>query len=611
MIQEITLHGRVEDSIEYFANIAGRGLVHRYFYEPSDGSMDRFFYGGKEFGIEKEGIRHKGNGGSFCEYMFGVEQPIKDLVRKDVLNRLAMYGALFNNETAKLTFTGKTDGYHSYDRVFLDGNAVSNYYFFLDIDLPGDPGSQQELILKLVGKTLKYSPAVGKGDDSSLMSELTADLDGYNPVIFLFRLVNRYHRRYYDLFKELYSEKREIPEEGERVLSSLAAEFNIDQYQQERIKIDVIYNHPENKRVLDEYKDILISLDKIEEITPSDTTGLNRLRSLAIRNNIPLSLFDLLDEVLLKDKKLIQGEEPDYIKESRTLLDGLFMPIEGGLDAVLSKKGLPRLIIDKKCSLENRDLAFDSLLLDIGKACDETFQKGDARPVERFSELITYFDRFDTSASMIGRMAFMDEDVPVEKLRSILGNKRVFEEVQKGLFETLFISDLLSNKYLTSSGRRKILELDKGLDDVEKGYKSLNDVANRISVINDEDRKYQILHTAARDMLRKVPGVMEGKGDQDRFLKEVLKGLLHEGPVKNIPKGVMKRVFIALKMEIFYINEILPRIIETGDMKEREDFLHNSGLDRFYVEDIERKFLEMSELSPEARQRFKAMVEEG
>jgi len=610
MIQEITLHGRVEDSIEYFANIAGRGLVHRYFYEPSDGSMDRFFYGGKEFVIEKEGIRHKGNGGSFCEYMFGVEQPIKDLVRKDVLNRLAMYGALFNNETAKLTFTGKTDGYHSYDRVFLDGNAVSNYYFFLDIDLPGDPGSQQELILKLVGKTLKYSPAVGKGDDSSLMSELTADLDGYNPVIFLFRLVNRYHRRYYDLFKELYSEKREIPEEGERVLSSLAAEFNIDQYQQERIKIDVIYNHPENKRVLDEYKDILISLDKIEEITPSDTTGLNRLRSLAIRNNIPLSLFDLLDEVLLKDKKLIQGEEPDYIKESRTLLDGLFMTIEGGLDAVLSKKGLPRLIIDKKCSLENRDLAFDSLLLDIGKACDEAFQKGDARPVERFSELITYFDRFDTSASMIGRMAFMDEDVPVEKLRSILGNKRVFEEVQKGLFETLFISDLLSNKYLTSSGRRKIIELDKGLDDVENGYKSLNDVANRISVINDEDRKYQILHTAARDMLRKAPGVMEGKGDQDRFLKEVLKGLLHEGPVKNIPKGIMKRVFIALKLEIFYINEILPKIIETGDMKEREDFLHNSGLDRFYVEDIERKFLDSSDLSPEIKQRFKAMAEE-
>ncbi|HLB05444.1 MAG TPA: TIGR04442 family protein, partial [Thermodesulfobacteriota bacterium] len=77
-----------------------------------------------------------------------------------------------------------------------------------------------------------------------------------------------------------------------------------------------------------------------------------------------------------------------------------------------------------------------------------------------------------------------------------------------------------------------------------------------------------------------------------------------------IPKGIMKRVFIALKLEIFYINEILPKIIETGDMKEREDFLHNSGLDRFYVEDIERKFLDSSDLSPEIKQRFKAMAEE-
>ena len=169
MIQEITLHGRVENSIEFYATIAGRGLVYSYFYEPSEGSSDRFFFGGREFVIDKEGIRHKGNGGSVCEYMFGVEQPLKDMVRRDVLNRLAMYGALFDDETGKVIFTDKTDGYCMYDRVFLEGNAVSNYYFFIDIDLRGDIGSQQEQILKLVGKTLKYSPAVGKGDDVSLM----------------------------------------------------------------------------------------------------------------------------------------------------------------------------------------------------------------------------------------------------------------------------------------------------------------------------------------------------------------------------------------------------------------------------------------------------------
>lgn len=610
MIHEITLHGRVEDKIEYYATIAGRGLVHRYYYEPSDGSIDRFFYAGKEFVIEKGGIRHKGNGGAFCEYMFGVEQPLKDLVRKDVLNRLAMYGAAFNEETVRLTFTDKTDGYCSYDRVFLDGNAVSNYYFFLDMELPGDIASQQERILKLVGKTLKYSPSVGKGADGSLISELVADLDGYNPMIFLFRLVNRYHQRYHNLFNELYSPKKEISEEGQKLLSSFAEEFNIDQYQQERIKIDVIYNHPDNKRVLDEYKDLLISFEKIKEIDPASIASLNRIRSLAIRNNIPLSLFDLLEEVLLRDKILLLGEEPAYIKESRMLLDGLFI-LDGGLGAILSKNDILKLLFDKKSSIENRDMAFDSLLLDIGKACDEGSQKGDTRALERFSELITYFDRFDTTVSMINRMAFMDEDLPVEKLRSILGNMRAFEEIQSGLFEKLFISDLLENRYITSSGRRKVVALSKGLDYAEKGYKSLNDVATTISRINEEDRTYQLLYSTAKERLRKIPGIMERKSEHDAVLKGILKDVLHEGVVKKIPKEVMKRVFIALKMEIFYINEILPKILESGDMKPREDFLHNSGFDRFYVEDIERDYIERAELPEDMVKRFKELVEQG
>ena len=34
--------------------------------------------------------------------------------------------------------------------------------------------------------------------------------------------------------------------------------YNIDQYQQ-RIKIDVLYKHPDNRRIIDEYKDILVS----------------------------------------------------------------------------------------------------------------------------------------------------------------------------------------------------------------------------------------------------------------------------------------------------------------------------------------------------------------
>ena len=71
---------------------------------------------------------------------------------------------------------------------------------------------------------------------------------------------------------------------------------------------------------------------------------------------------------------------------------------------------------------------------------------------------------------------------------------------------------------------------------------------------------------------------MEGKGDSDKLLKEVLKNLLHEGPIKRIPREIMKRVFIALKMEIFYVNDILPKIMDTFDMKPRGISFITAGL---------------------------------
>ncbi|MCK4739120.1 MAG: TIGR04442 family protein [Deltaproteobacteria bacterium] len=607
MIQEIRFHGKIGDDIEYYATVLGTGLMHQHFYESRDGKLDRFFYGGKEFVIDEDGITHKGNGGSFCKYMFGVEQPLKDLIRKDVENRLAMYGAKSDKESG-LTFTNSSDGHLDFNRIFIEGNAVSNYYFFMDFNFKGEVKDQQEQILKLTGKTLKYTRAIARGDDSALTSELGADLDGYKPVIFLFRIENRYHKRYYDLFKELYGEKKELTPEGQLLLQSLADEFNINHYQQERIKLDVTYNHAENKRVVDEYKDVLISFEAQQELGSTDTASLNRLRALAIKNNIPHYLFDLLDEVLLKDKKLVHGDEPDYIKQCRAILDGLFSLEDGSLETVIDKADIVKLLADKKRSMEKRDY-FDGLLLEVGKSCDENFQRGDTNSLERFSELITFFDRFDTTSSMINHLAFMAEDVTVETLRSILGNKRAFEDIEEGLFDTLFIKDLVINKYLTYAGKKKINTLSKGLIDVEEGYKALNIVAEEIALANEEDRIYNILYNTAKERLRDIPGAMSGKDDDDSFLKEVLKSLLKDSPVEKIPKKIMKKVFTSLKMEGFYSNEVLPKIIETEDMPMREDFLHNSGFDRFFIEDIERLYLEKTEIPAEKVKKFKELVD--
>ena len=80
--------------------------------------------------ITPEGVTHRGNGGSCCEYMFGVEQPLADLAKPDVTNRLVMYGTSFR-EDGNLQFSDRTEGFHRYERIFFEGHAICNYFFFV------------------------------------------------------------------------------------------------------------------------------------------------------------------------------------------------------------------------------------------------------------------------------------------------------------------------------------------------------------------------------------------------------------------------------------------------------------------------------------------------
>lgn len=131
MNKDIRLHGHIDDRIEYYAIVAGEDAHRRYFFNAaeSNGAQLRFFSPGNEFVIGRGGIRHAGNGGSFCEYMFGVDQPMADLAKGDVINRLVVYGARSGDEGGTLHFSEQTSGELGFDKIFFDGNAVANYFF--------------------------------------------------------------------------------------------------------------------------------------------------------------------------------------------------------------------------------------------------------------------------------------------------------------------------------------------------------------------------------------------------------------------------------------------------------------------------------------------------
>src|SRR6266550_4104153 len=151
MIRAIVHQGSIGPSTEYFAVIAGPDVDRRFFFEQigtGRGDVIRYFGGSSEIVLNPEGVRFRGNGGIFGEYMFGGHLPVGDLLNEEVVNRLVMFGtelrvagselrgadvskrATRNPQPAhELRFTDRTEGFETYDSLFLQGNAVANYFF--------------------------------------------------------------------------------------------------------------------------------------------------------------------------------------------------------------------------------------------------------------------------------------------------------------------------------------------------------------------------------------------------------------------------------------------------------------------------------------------------
>ncbi|AJE02846.1 TIGR04442 family protein [Geobacter pickeringii] len=604
MYKDIRLHGQIFDRFEYYAIVAGEDAHQRYFFNAADGADGelRFFSPGNEFVISREGIRHAGNGGSFCEYMFGVDQPLADLAKAEVINRLIVYGAHAGEESGPLLFSERTGGELGFEKIFFEGNAVVNYFFFLSSTrLPGSLPHQQEALVRTIGKALKRSPAVGNQNENALIAEVLGLLDDPKALFFLFKLINTPHREYYEAFRHLYFKNKKIADHDFAILTGIAARHDIDRYQQERIRIDVMYKHQANRRIVDEYKNILIDCQRRREITSLENARLTRLKTLSVRNKIPGALFYALDEVLKEDKKLVGPEEQDYIAETRQVLEGLFLG-EREIESAIDNEDAVKLLFAKKRAAENRDHTFEEILLEASKACDEKIRDGaDISLLEGFSRIITYFDRYDATSQVVNQLAFMENvRITEEMLRSLLGNREAFEELRPGLFGEIFIADLLDNKYLGKYGRQKVTTLVSGLRLVKENRLAVSDLLERLHATDREERLAITLLECVRDRIRNFYSKYATRADQETLHREVSEDLRNRKVISDeIPERIFAETILTIKKEAIYLHSLLPRIVADRDIALREDFLENSGLDRFYVEELEREYFELNELDME------------
>ena len=604
MIRAIVHQGFIGKAIEYFAVVVGPDVDRRFFFEQISnprGDVVRYFGGGSELVLNPEGVRFQGNGGLFGEYMFGGHLPVDDLLNDEVVNRLVMFGATADAKAGGLRFTYNTNGFETYDNLFLQGNAIANYVFFIDDRKKyDDVTDRQAKTLRSAGKLMKRSRRVGNGQFIGLAHEVLASLEEPESTLLMLRVVNLANQRFAEQCREAYAAHRNIDELATGGDADLG---RVEAYQRERIQIDVIYHDPANQELIDEYKRILASCAG-SIINPSARARLMRIRTLSLRNEVPLSIFDTLEEIVLEGPHAPSEEaEPDYIQSTREILGGFLLG--KNIRRKLSSLDMVQLMENKQKAAANRDQTFEELLLETGRQIDEIGrEEADIERLESFGELVTLFDRIDHTTTLINKLAFMDDvELSQEHVRSLLGNMQVFESLRRGLFQQLFIDPIISNEYVLSYGKKKLYALTLGMISLENNEASIADVTSSVSTINRSERAYFAAYSLARRRMANFYLELNTPEGRDTFRREIKTEIALDDELRElqdvITESLLEEVITKIRLEAFYINQLLPRIIDEQDAQLRNDFLSNSGLDRFQIEELEGEYFEMRSLPPQ------------
>ena len=554
----------------------------------------------------EEGLIYDGTGGGVCEYMFGVDQPLPDLLRREVLNRLIIFGAFHSMLYEKVIFTDEVRGFLTYDEIFLKGHAINNYYFFILSKFKEPIRVRQETICRKLGKVLKRTVLVGKCADEELADEILKNLGEKKAAVILVRIKNIHNDAYYKKFKEFYDAKKYLDDEERKYLDDYLEEHQIIQYQRERMQIDIVYKHKEHRHIVDEYKDILIQGQK-GSLSDFQKARLKRLRALSMRNDISSSLFDTLDGLLLGSKEDMEIHEPEYIKESRIILESIFIHSED-IEVQVTREDLKKLLFSKKTAVQLRNNSFEELLLEIGRICDENLRdKEDPRPLENFGYIIAYFDRFDSCADFINKIAFMQNiEISDSTIRSLYNSMIEFNKISEDLFSHLFINDLLLDKYLTKYGYKKIVCLINGFKKILRNELALPDLVKLLNKITMEESLYMAIHSFLIMRMKNYYWDLASKKEIQALRDEAIEYLYSQSKKYDLSDVhlVYEKVVFDLKKESYYLRNILSKVIKNNDLKLREDFIENSGIDRFVIEELEREYLAEFEIDIAIIDRF-------
>ena len=166
---------------------------------------------------------------------------------------------------------------------------------------------------------------------------------------------------------------------------------------------------------------------------------------------------------------------------------------------------------------------------------------------------------------------------------------RALERLEKNLFGRLLFDDLLTNRFLGLYGREKVICLQQALS---SGC-SMVPLLTKLQQVTEDEVVYNQLLVAVKEQLRNKCSQTVNWADRVALQHKVAVTLARQGILRSpFPDTIFKEVMINVEKELFYLHELLPTIVAGEDAVLREDFLVNSGLDRFYVEELEHDYLQ-------------------
>lgn len=596
MIKDIRLHGFVSDTAEryeYNCTVMGPGLHTRFFYEQGDdvrGARDRFFMAGNEIAFYGDQIYHRGNGGTFCEYMLGVEQPVKDILKPDVRNRLVMYGARYDAEGERIIFSNDTSGHEHYSRVFDEGHAFANYFFFIAGDIQGELKTVQETVLRFTGKQLKRSDLSSDRDGSELAARLYHDIGIPRWTLFIIKLTDRYALDYLQKFSEFYVSGQALDKQR---LDELAAPYKLNPSQRERIEMDQLQKQPDNRQIVDAYRESLVAryLGRLDE--QAAQLKRSRLRSQGAQRQLPALLFDIYD-CMLPPRNVAEVAPPACITEARRCLEELLMPERAarGLD----EEDLICLLRSRLDALQQHNSIFEEMVSEVG---NERLKAHGQGPVsDLFKNINGHFERFESSYEIVNSVAFIDDyELTEEQMLLLARTKDIIENVRAGLFDELIFKNIERQRYLNNSGRERLHKLKAGIDAIIIGEGYPGETVSAIKSINNWLRQRREVEACLRTHVRDIYKEPLGKQEQESLRAEITEQLISDGVIgEPVSNELFAAALHSIREEFLYIDEMLPQIIKNRDRNLRKDFLENSELDRFRTEEIEQQYFRTHKL---------------